>query len=74
MSRYEETLKMLQTMFPDQILLSVDDLAKLTGLSKKTVYNKVAPAYNGKKFLKPVRHSRLLKFRVHDVAKYIASL
>ncbi len=71
-SKHEEILEKIEEMFPDQLLLSIKDLSAVMGLSAKTIYNYTAPK-SKKDFLKPVRHSRLLKFRIHDVAKYLAA-
>jgi len=73
--KYDETLATIKEMFPNKLLLSVDDLSQVIGLSTKTLYDRLAPNSKKKKLsIKVTRHSRYLKFRIHDVARYIASL
>jgi len=74
--KYQETLEKLESMFPDKLLLSVNDLSKVTGLKVSTIYVKVSPNCKRKKLpIKAVRHSnRHVRFKIHDVARYISSL
>lgn len=73
-SKYDEILEKLEDMFPNKLLLSVSDLSQATGLKKRTIYNATGGKASKKFPVRPVRHSRLLKFRIHDVARFISTL
>jgi predicted DNA-binding transcriptional regulator AlpA len=71
--KYEETLRMLKNMFPQKVLLTVEDVSGVVGLSTGSIYNRVRPNSKGKPFIKTTRVSWHLRFHISDVARFIAS-
>lgn len=71
MNRYEETLASLKEMFPGQLLLGPEEMARALGLRKQTIYNKVS---NGSFPVKTTKAHGKLKGKIHDLARHIAAL
>ena len=40
-SNYRHNLELIQTKYPDKMVLSADEVAKLVGLDRKTVYRMI---------------------------------
>lgn len=72
--RFEEILESLERMFPGKILLPIEDTARALGCSTQTIYNGTGRKARKRFPVKPVRTGKSLKFRIHDVARYIAEL
>lgn len=68
---YKEALQALREMFPGQLFLGPEDMAKALGLATRTIYNKMSQ----KTFPIPTNraHGRV-KAKIHDVARHYAAL
>ena len=71
---YEETLHKLEQMYPNQFLLTINDLAKVTSVKKRTLYKSTGKKSVKKLPIQPVNlNSRLLRFSIFDVAKMLSN-
>jgi predicted DNA-binding transcriptional regulator AlpA len=55
-------------------LLSLNETARLLGLSPRTIYNQTGRKAKRKFPIKPKRIGKLIKFDIRDIERYIASL
>ena len=70
---YHLTLENLQRKYPDKILLSVDELADILGIAKRSIYNRSGPKAQNQFPIKPVRYSKFLKFSIFDIAVFLSN-
>lgn len=63
----------LQKMFPGRLLLTVAETAKLYGLQKNYIYNRIHKNAKHPFPIEPIRPSGRPMFRLHDIAKDLAS-
>lgn len=57
-----------------RIFITVKELAKILGVSERTIYNQISRKAKNPFPIKPKRHGRLVKFDIRDVERYIDSL
>lgn len=57
--------------FPIHRQLSVQEVAKILGISPRTIWNQTAPGSNKKFPIKFRRVGRLIRFRPEDVSEYL---
>ena len=55
-------------------LLSVQDLARILGISDRTIYNRVRPGAKDPFPIRAKRVGKLIRFDIRDVEKYIEKL
>ena len=53
-------------------LLTVEETARMIGISPRTIYNGVSPKSKRPFPIKPKKVGRLVRFRLSDVENYIA--
>jgi hypothetical protein len=74
MSTYQEILESLERQYPGRIYLSVEQLANATGMAPGTVYNLTHRKAKKKLQIPVKRIGNRPKFRIHDVARFMAEL
>ena len=67
--RFQEILETLERQYPGQLLLSVAELSRASGRPKGTLYNRISQDTLEIPFR---RIGGKPKFRIHDVARYLA--
>jgi hypothetical protein len=71
--KYQEILLSLERSFPGKILLGVKDTGGVLDFAPRTIYNGISRGARKPFPIKPVR-SGGVKFRIHDIARYLAQL
>jgi hypothetical protein len=72
--KYDEILVILREQFPGRLLLSVEELAAVSGYKKQTIYNGICPKSSRPFFIAPVRPSGKPLFRINDIARSLSEL
>ncbi|MFC1532890.1 hypothetical protein ACFL7M_05955 [Thermodesulfobacteriota bacterium] len=72
--RYKEILETLEKRYPGQIFISVSQLAKAADMAPGTVYNGISRRSKKRLNIPVSRIGNKPKFRVHDVARFMAGL
>ena len=71
---YQEIIETLQAAYPGQIFLSVTDFSNASGLAAGTVYNRIGRKSEQRLDIPVIRIGNRPKFRIHDVARYLAEI
>ncbi|MFZ7124746.1 MAG: helix-turn-helix domain-containing protein [Desulfobacterales bacterium] len=71
MGDYDEILRSLERQYPGQLLVGVKEVARIFGVSEKTVYN-MSSRRAKKKF--PVSFGRFKRAKLTDIAKVLAEM
>lgn len=69
--RYQEVLATIERQYPGRIRLNVAQVAALTGIAKRTLYNRLSLGTFPVRFSRGAGHPTAL---VHDVARFVAEL
>ena len=69
--KYEEILAFLKERFGQRLLLNVTETGSILGVKPQTIYNGISRKTKRRFPIEPVRLGGP-KFRIHDLARYLA--